>query len=471
MGDRKGLSTLFYAAVVLGFNPTDKLIYFPLRENWEKDYPVPEKYDDGKEDCGLVFTTHQTQFKRSNWGEIKRQFRYLKAETYILDFVGKRMEDYFDCSTERWMSSFEEMKECPLSHVQGHTLFYVLSRRIFQCISLSVYRFLQRDLEGESLKAYWMMGDSVWIGGKNSPYRERMQINQLIWVFFYDKEIEKQVDRHNEKWIEERHGKQMRGMKELYKVTHSRTEDGERYEDTAYLNGPEYKSGELVRYDKMGNLVSRTIWYAEPFYRRREITENRDYSYEDSRIKEVDIQIIEREMVQKYWVEPKWKIEEPSFIKAVKRSYFYREDGTLERTEDTVEERIKGRTAFYQEYSIYSRQEEYAETGGWKHLSEVVSAVETYRRKEKGDGARLIYKKTEHDFYTVREVERKKRTELFYRKGSVRHPKKKESVLNYCEERASIETRDGVTFSHEYRDIDENHVICLTYREQADNLE
>lgn len=204
VGDRKGLSTLLYAAVVLGFNPTDKLIYFPLRKNWKKDYPVPEKYDDDKEDCELVFTTHQTQFKRSNWREIKRQFRYLKAETYIFNFDGKRTEDYFDRSTDQWMSSFGEMKECTLSHVQGHTLFYVLSRKIFQCISLSVYRFLQRDLEEESLKKSWMMGKPVWIGGKYFPYRKRMQINQLIWVFFYDKEIEKQVDKQIEKWLEER---------------------------------------------------------------------------------------------------------------------------------------------------------------------------------------------------------------------------------------------------------------------------
>lgn len=195
VGDRKGLGTLLYAAEVLGFNPTDKLVYFPLRENWKKGYPVPDKYADEKEDCDIVFTAHQTQFKRSEWKEIKRQFRYLKAETYILDFDGKRTEGYFDRSTDQWISSFAEMKECRLRDVQEHTFFYVLSRKMFQSIWLSVYSFLQEDLEGESLKKSWMMGEPVWIGGKYFPYRERMQIDESIWIFFYDTEIERQVDK------------------------------------------------------------------------------------------------------------------------------------------------------------------------------------------------------------------------------------------------------------------------------------
>lgn len=200
VGDRKGLGALLYGAAVLGYHPQDKLVYFPLRENWKRGYSVPDKYEDGKEECDIVFTTHQTPFKRSSWKEIKRQFRYLKAETYILDFDGKRTEDYFDRSTDQWVSSFSQMKECPLRDVREHTCFYVLSRKMFQGIFLSVYDFLRKDLERESLEKSWMMGNPVWIGGKCFPYRERMQIDESIWIFFYDTEIEKQV----EKWLEER---------------------------------------------------------------------------------------------------------------------------------------------------------------------------------------------------------------------------------------------------------------------------
>ena len=56
---------------------------------------MPDKYADAKEDCDIVFTTHQTQLKRGDWKAIKRQIRYLKKETYILEFDGKRMKDYF----------------------------------------------------------------------------------------------------------------------------------------------------------------------------------------------------------------------------------------------------------------------------------------------------------------------------------------------------------------------------------------
>ena len=40
-----------------------------------------------------------------------------------------------------------------------------------------------------------MMGEPVWIGGEYFHYRERMQINESIWIFIYDTEIEEQVDR------------------------------------------------------------------------------------------------------------------------------------------------------------------------------------------------------------------------------------------------------------------------------------
>ena len=37
-GNRQSLESVMYAAAVLGFNPTDKIIYFPIRKNEKADY-------------------------------------------------------------------------------------------------------------------------------------------------------------------------------------------------------------------------------------------------------------------------------------------------------------------------------------------------------------------------------------------------------------------------------------------------
>ena len=156
-GNRKGLEALLYSAAVLGFNPTDKVVYFPIRGN-----KVPEIYRERNafpgekstvtDECDLIFTTHQAQLKRSGWTEIKKMLRYRKEEVYVFSYDRERCNQYFSKIYDKWENSNDSRKEYAIETMQDATLFYVLSRRTFQSIYLSIDDFSQNNLEKEFME-------------------------------------------------------------------------------------------------------------------------------------------------------------------------------------------------------------------------------------------------------------------------------------------------------------------------------
>lgn len=198
-GNRKGLEALWYSAAVLGFNPSGKVIYFPIRGNkvpeWYKQWQ-DEFSEEGSsivDDCDLVFTTHQTQLKRSEWTELKKTFKYRKAESYVFCYDRERCSRYFQESCSKLFHSNDRRKEYAIETMQDSTLFYILSRRSFQGIYLSIDEFLQRNLEEGFFESEFIQFECVDMNEANFPYRRKKQLSQAGYVEcgFNDIELER----------------------------------------------------------------------------------------------------------------------------------------------------------------------------------------------------------------------------------------------------------------------------------------
>lgn len=191
-GNRQSLESVMYAAAVLGFNPTEKIVYFPIRKNEKADYyrlnnREPWYRDSMADEYDLIFTTHQVALQRSEWTKIRKTFRYLKPETYTLRYDRERTARYFEASIKQWEYSKASKKEYEVETVVGDTLFYVFSRRIFQAVYLLLEEFLRKDLETKFLKGEIPPFDGIGTGYTNYfPYRERLQRFHYMYVEFMD---------------------------------------------------------------------------------------------------------------------------------------------------------------------------------------------------------------------------------------------------------------------------------------------
>lgn len=196
IGNRKAIKAIMYASAVLGFNPTDKIIYFPLRKNMR-----PKRLEE-VDDNDLVLTTHQVSLKRSDWKEIRATLKYKKSKTYTLDYDQERTEVYFRKNIEAWENiTTQRQKEYLIETVQENTLFQVFSRTQFQLIYLGLSEFLKQNLEGELWRGLkdgycevpFKYMDLKW---KNVWYRKKRQMEFYPFVDFYDEEIEKRKKRN-----------------------------------------------------------------------------------------------------------------------------------------------------------------------------------------------------------------------------------------------------------------------------------
>lgn len=205
VGDRKGLEALLYSATVLGFNPVNKLVYFPLRENdrprcYKIKNEFPGERDTIIEDYDLIFTTHQAQFKRSDWGKIKEMLPYMKAETYILNYDAERTCQYFEKSCKKCEKSSDVRKEYEIETLLRHTVFHVFSRRMFQELYLSWEDFLRGKLEQEYLEYEirpWTF--LSYLGGVDFSYRKRLYMQYRLECAFYDESLEEERAKRWEK--------------------------------------------------------------------------------------------------------------------------------------------------------------------------------------------------------------------------------------------------------------------------------
>lgn len=176
-----------YSAAVMGFNPTNKLIYFPLRKN---ERPECFKIEDAPlgepntviDDCDLVFTTHQVPFKRSDWAKVKEMLRYIKAETYALDYEEERTCRYLEKSYRKWEKSSDKKKEYAIETLEGNILFYVFSRRMFQAAYLSLVRELKEGLEKR-------LCAGIYLREAYFPYREQSQMRHWPSFDFYKENL------------------------------------------------------------------------------------------------------------------------------------------------------------------------------------------------------------------------------------------------------------------------------------------
>lgn len=187
---------MLYSAAVLGFKPTDKVVYFPIRGN-----KVPEIYRERNafpgekstviDECDLIFTTHQAQLRRSGWTEIKKMLRYRKEEVYVFSYDRERCNQYFSKIYDKWENSNDSRKEYAIETMQDATLFYVLSRRMFQSIYLSIDEFLQNNLEKEFMECKGLPFGSVGMNDAYFPYRNKKQMIQHVECGFNDINLEK----------------------------------------------------------------------------------------------------------------------------------------------------------------------------------------------------------------------------------------------------------------------------------------
>lgn len=192
-GDRKGIKVLMYSAALLGFNPMNKIIYFPIRNNkCLGDYH--------KDDYDLIWTTHQVHLKKSEWRDIKKTLSYKRPKTYVLNYDEKRTEAYFERNIALWKNTnAQRKKEYAIETVQEDTLFQIFSRRLFQQIYLDLHRFLQQNLEtdlinntrfngGLTVPFTYMDLDYVMF-----PFRKKKQIEFWPFIDFYDAKVERRV--------------------------------------------------------------------------------------------------------------------------------------------------------------------------------------------------------------------------------------------------------------------------------------
>lgn len=431
------------------------------------------------DNCDLVFTTHQVQLKRSEWTRIKKTLKYRKAESYVFCYDRERCSQYFHKSCSKWEKSNDSRKEYAIEIMQDATLFYVLSRRIFQSVYLSIDEFLQDNLEEGFLQDEYLPFRCVNMNDTYFPYREKKQAMYHAECGFNDINLEKKKkllleERSRREWIMEHdvfgiREREWMSVKNLYQITDSRTDDaGCLSEDAVYMNDLEYKTAELREYDNEGNPIRRTAWYEYPD-RGAEQREESEYFYRDGRREEAVFRCEEweRKGRKPYFREPEqvsWKV--------IKRTYFYDEDGSLQRTEDEIEEYIKGNIHSYQEYSLYEKHTENTGSRGGMSLSEITAVRETFRKSEKDGRDSLLYQCTDLDFCEYGYVKRKVRTELFYREGSRKHPKKTVTTFIYDFHGKKIlkEIREDFALLHDYREIDERHSICVTYRVRKEDV-
>lgn len=474
-GNRKSLESVMYATVILGFNPTNKIIYFPIRKNEKPEgykrrnrklrggYSIVDGYD-------MIFTTHQVPFQRSDWKEIKKTFRYLKEETYTLCYDRERTVDYFKRSKDRWEYSADSKKEYEIETVQDATVFYVFSRRIFQSMYLSFDEFLERDLETEFLENEFAPSEGIGTGYTNYfAYRERLQQTQYMDMGFMDIELDKKKEeqrkRKEEPWVDtwdsisERERQRME--ENPHRVTASgKDEKGCLFEETVYKNRTDYKTGELRKYDEQGNLIFHKMTY-QYRYDTEEQIENTVYRYNNGTPTEAKITKVHKNVREDFADREEEILSETQIF----RQYFYNDKGELERTEDTI------RTPdgdVKREYTVYERTKKSRGDRGGIPLTEKQSVIKTYRRAESPAGTDLLlYQRTDVDFCEYERVKKRVRTELYYHKGSTRRAHKKSTTFIYKEwgkERLAKEIREKDALLHEYRDIDKDHAICLSYR-------
>ena len=69
-------------------------------------------------------------------------------------------------------------------------------------------------------------------------------------------------------------------------------------------------------------------------------------------------------------------------------------------------------------------------------------------------------------------MRRKVRTELFYREGSRKQPEKTVTtfIYDFHGKKVLKEIRDDFALLHDYREIDERHSICVTYRVRKEDV-
>lgn len=479
-GNRKGLEALLYSSAVLGFNPADKVIYFPIRGNivpeiYKKRNAFPGEGSTTVDDCDLIFTTHQAQLKRSEWTEIKKSLEYKKAESYVFCYDKERCNQYFHKICDKWEYSSDRKKEFAIETMQDTTLFYVLSRRIFQCIYLSIDEFLQNNLEEEFLQNEFLPFQYVDMNDAYFPYRKKKQVMHYVECGFNDIDLEKKKALEAKKqyeieWVSDSEwisGKEEKWMivKNLYRITDSRIDDnGCLSVDIVYMNEPEYKAAELLEHDKKGNIISRTVRYNCP-NGRTEQKEDSEYFYEDERVEKAVFRC------EEWSINGRKAYYRKSALlssKIIERTYFYDENGALERTEDSITEEIKGNIHLYQEYSHYEKHKKNTGDRGGIPLSEITAIKETFRKSEKEGRDILLYQCTDLDFCEYSHVTKRVQTELFYRKGSRKHPKKKTTTFVYESYGGKLmkEITEDFALLNDYRDIDERHSICVTYRVQ-----
>lgn len=216
-GNRDGLEALLYSMVILGFNPVDKIIYFPIRKNAKTEYDkniggngnMHGNKDTYINECDLVFTTHQVAFKRGKWKKLKQCMRFVKPSTYVLDYDEKRTESYFGKSVEKWKNTTAgRRKEYAMEIMQDDTLFHIFSKMLFRQSYLQLNMFLKEDLEEwfecEYEGRHTCVWDSIWLDSADFPYRKKKQMVQHPWVMYYDMKYEDRIRAEDEKETSEK---------------------------------------------------------------------------------------------------------------------------------------------------------------------------------------------------------------------------------------------------------------------------
>ena len=137
----------------------------------------------------MWWNTEQTYL----WMKIKGVMKYLKPETYILDYASTRTVDYFEKVSKKWRYSSASNKEYALEVIQDDALFYVLSRRLFQEMFMGLYEFLEEDLESQFIEMYkqkrFMPSTMIEMSQICFKYRKKLQMNQSLWVIFCDTDL------------------------------------------------------------------------------------------------------------------------------------------------------------------------------------------------------------------------------------------------------------------------------------------
>lgn len=470
-GNRQSLESVMYAAAVLGFNPTDKIIYFPIRKNEKADYyrinnREPWYRDSMVDEYDLIFTTHQVPLKRSEWTEIRKTFRYLKPETYTLCYDRERTVNYFEDTMKRWEHSKASQKEYEIETVVDDTLFYVFSRRIFQAVYLSFEEFLREDLETEFMEGEILPFGSIGTGYTNCfPYRERLQRFHYMDVEFMDIRLDRikreRAEDKEEEWVSTYSGiagfeKEKMTDEKLCRITASYIDaQGCLLQEIIYKGRKDYKSGEIRRYDRQDNLTFCKVRYYYPEKGIEEESERTEYAYDGSILVKAEIFREKKKILRDYWEQETG--EELLSETRIFRQYFYNENGVLERTEDEIHGSDGKRHTEYTTYEIL---------GNERRPQQMIQ--KTYRRNKSNPASdKLLYQRIDCDFYRYSSLEKRERTEYHYRRGSIKKADKTETTIVYDsrhEGRVLKEIQRDSALLHDYREIDKNHSICMTYR-------